>query len=171
MWLFSIPGYAWTSSDNRRGEICEGDQKFGVRSEAAPRRLPAEEVTDASINVHLTGKLLGACFQNVILVYNVVHCKCNIFVCNSWWRHQMETFSMLLAICAGNSPLSGEFPAQRPVTWSFDVFFDLHWINHWINNGEAGDLRCYRAHYDVLVMWVSIMNDDNAVGTDSLVVL
>ena len=43
----------------------------------------------------------------------------------SWWRHQMETFSALLAICAGNSPVPGEFPAQRPVTQSFDVFFDL----------------------------------------------
>ena len=31
----------------------------------------------------------------------------------------------LLAICAGNSPVSGEFPAQRPVTGGFDVFFDL----------------------------------------------
>ena len=41
------------------------------------------------------------------------------------WRHQMETFSALLALCAGNSPVSGEFPAQRPVTRSFDVFFDL----------------------------------------------
>ena len=37
----------------------------------------------------------------------------------------METFSALLAICAGNSPVSGEFPAQRPVTQSFDVSFDL----------------------------------------------
>ena len=44
---------------------------------------------------------------------------------SSWWRHQMETFSMLLAICAGNSPVTGEFPTQRPVTRSFDVFFDL----------------------------------------------
>ena len=43
----------------------------------------------------------------------------------SWWRHQMETFSALLAICAGNSPVPGDFPAQRPVTRSFDVFFDL----------------------------------------------
>ena len=43
----------------------------------------------------------------------------------SWWRHQMETFSALLAICAGNSPVPGEFPAQRPVTRSFDIFFDL----------------------------------------------
>ena len=42
-----------------------------------------------------------------------------------WWRHQMETFSALLAICAGNSPVTGEFHAQRPVTRSFDVFFDL----------------------------------------------
>ena len=44
---------------------------------------------------------------------------------SSWWRHRMETFSALLAICAGNSPVTGEFPAQRPVTRSFDVFFDL----------------------------------------------
>ena len=37
----------------------------------------------------------------------------------------METFSALLALCEGNSPVTGEFPAQRPVTRSFDVFFDL----------------------------------------------
>ena len=42
-----------------------------------------------------------------------------------WWRHQVETFSALLAICAGNSPLHGEFPAQRQVTRGFDIFFDL----------------------------------------------
>ena len=44
----------------------------------------------------------------------------------AWWRHEMGTFSALLALCAGNSPVTGEFPAQRPVTWSFDVFLDLH---------------------------------------------
>ena len=37
----------------------------------------------------------------------------------------METFSALLAICEGKSPGPGEFPAQRQVTWSFDVFLDL----------------------------------------------
>ena len=37
----------------------------------------------------------------------------------------METFSALPVICVGNSPAPGEFPAQRPVTRSFDVFFDL----------------------------------------------
>ena len=44
---------------------------------------------------------------------------------SAWWRHQMETFSALLVICAENSPVPGEFPAQRPVTRSFDIFFDL----------------------------------------------
>ena len=43
----------------------------------------------------------------------------------SWWRHQIETFSPLLAICAGKSPATGDFPTQMPVTRSFDVFFDL----------------------------------------------
>ena len=41
----------------------------------------------------------------------------------SWWRHQLETFSALLALRAGNSPITGEFPAQRPVTRSFYAFF------------------------------------------------
>ena len=43
----------------------------------------------------------------------------------TWWRHQMKTFSALLAFCAGNSPVTDEFPAQRPVTQSFDVFCDM----------------------------------------------
>ena len=42
-----------------------------------------------------------------------------------WWRHQMETFSVLLALCVENSPVTGEFPSQRPVTRGFDIFFDL----------------------------------------------
>ena len=54
--------------------------------------------------------------------------------CKSWWRHQMETFSALLAICAGNSPVSGEFSVQTPVTRSFDVSFICTRINGWVNN-------------------------------------
>ena len=46
----------------------------------------------------------------------------------AWWRHQRETFSASLALCVGNSPITGEFPAQRPVTRSFDVFSDLRLI-------------------------------------------
>ena len=57
----------------------------------------------------------------------------------SWWRHQMKTFSAILAICAGNSLVPGEYSAQRPVTRSFDVLFYLHpnkrlskqWLGWW----------------------------------------
>ena len=64
----------------------------------------------------------------------------------------METFSALLALCAGNSPVTGKFPAQMAVTRSFDVFFDLRQHNGWVNNGEDGYLRRHRTHYDVTVM-------------------
>ena len=64
----------------------------------------------------------------------------------------MGTFSALLVLCVGNSPVTGEFPAQRPVTRSFDIFFDLHLNNDWVNNREAGDLRRNLAHFDVTAM-------------------
>ena len=43
----------------------------------------------------------------------------------SWWRHQMETFSALLALSARISPVTGEVSSQGPETRSFDVSFDL----------------------------------------------
>ena len=64
----------------------------------------------------------------------------------SWWRHQMETFSALLALCAGNSPHKGQ--------WRGALMFSLICarINNWVNNREAGDLIRHRGHYDVNVM-------------------
>ena len=55
----------------------------------------------------------------------------------TWWRHQMETFSAFLVLCAGNSPVTCEFPAQRPETRSFDVFFDLR-LNKRLNKQSWG---------------------------------
>ena len=55
------------------------------------------------------------------LSFSLEH-TCNVV---SLWRHQMETLSALLAFCARNSPVTGEFPAHRPVTRTFDDFFDL----------------------------------------------
>ena len=89
----------------------------------------------------------------------------------------METFSALQAFCAGNSPVAGEFPTQRPVMPSFDVFFDLHPNKWWANNGDAGDLRRHLAHYDVIVrdklwdiftrlMTFSSYNSNNMVDDD-----
>ena len=72
--------------------------------------------------------------------------------CYSWWRHQMETFSALLAIYAGihRSPVNSPHKGQ----WRGALMFSLIcvWMNGWVNNREAGELRRYRAHYDVIVM-------------------
>ena len=57
----------------------------------------------------------------------------------------METFSVLLAISAGNSPVPGEFPTQRPVTRSFGVFFDLR-----LNK------RLSKQSWSMLVIWDAI---------------
>ena len=66
----------------------------------------------------------------------------------------METFSALLAIYARNSPVTSEFPAQRPVTRNFDVFFICAWMNGWVKNREAGYLKrhaLWRHSNDMLV--------------------
>ena len=100
-----------------------------------------------------------------LIVYNVplqrhrlhTHTKLQVLkaryqvICIIWWRHQMETFSALLAICAGNnSPHKGQ--------WRGALMFSLlcALINSWVNNRKAGDLRRHRAHYDVTVMRISI---------------
>ena len=71
--------------------------------------------------MHVIKQRIRDCAHNA----NTIGSHYNMANCNTWWRHQMETFSALLAICAGNSPVTGEFPAQRPVTRNFDVFFNL----------------------------------------------
>ena len=55
--------------------------------------------------------------------YSITYNTRNCFM--GWWRHQMEIFSALLALSAGNSPVTGEFPTQNSVTRSFEVSFDL----------------------------------------------
>ena len=70
-----------------------------------------------------------------------------------WWRHQMETFSALLGLCAGNSSVTSEFPSPRPVTRGLMFSLICVQINGWVNNCKAGDLRRHRAHHDVAVMF------------------
>ena len=92
----------------------------------------------------------------------------------TWWRHPMETFSALLAICAGNSPVTGEFPAQRPVTWSFDVFYDLRpnkrlskqWWGWWF---EAPSCPLRRHCYDTWKSLNKMAQEDNVVHMRSCI--
>ena len=71
------------------------------------------------------------------------------FVPISSWRHQKETFSVLLAFCAGNSPATGGLPSQGQCCGALIFSLICAWINGWANNR---DLRRHRAHYDVIVM-------------------
>ena len=71
---------------------------------------------------------------------------------DTWWRHQMETFSALLALCAGNSPVTGEFPHKGQWRGALMFYLICACTNGWVNNLDAGDLRRHRAHYDVTVM-------------------
>ena len=71
---------------------------------------------------------------------------------NIWWRHQMEAFSALLALCAGNSPVTGELPSQRPVTRKLMFSLICAWTNVWANNQDTIDLRRHHVHYEVTGM-------------------
>ena len=60
-------------------------------------------------------------------------------------------------LCGEFTGHSTEFPAQRPVTRSFNVSLICAWTNGWVNNRDAGDLRRHHAHYDVTVMWIRVL--------------
>ena len=70
----------------------------------------------------------------------------------TWWRHQMETFSALLALCVGNSPVPVNSPHKGQWHGALILSLISAWINDWVNNREAGDLRSHLGHYDVNVM-------------------
>ena len=78
--------------------------------------------------------------------------NCSPLKQQTWWRHQMETFSALLAFCAGirRSPVNSPHKGQ----WRGALMFSLICarINGWVNNHETGDLRRHRHHNDVTVM-------------------
>ena len=65
------------------------------------------------------------------------------------WRYQMETFSALLAICAGNSPVPAEFAHKGQRRGALMFSWICTRINGLVNNREAGELRRHRAHYAV----------------------
>ena len=87
------------------------------------------------IFVRVTGHLCGE-----IIGHRRIPCNGNIFrvtvhLCGEFNRSPV------------NSPHKGQ--------WRGALMFSLisAWINGLVNNGEAGDLRRHRAHYDVTVMW------------------
>ena len=72
-------------------------------------------------------------------------------------RHQMETFSALLALYEGNPPVTSGFPSQRPVTRNVYVFFICAWTNGWANHDFCFSLRGQWCQ--TLAMWESVLDD------------
>ena len=70
------------------------------------------------------------------------------------WKHFPRYWPFLRGI--HRSPVNSPHKSQ----WRGALMFSAicAWINGWVNNGEAGDLRHHRAHYDVTVM-VSLWNN------------
>ena len=64
------------------------------------------------------------------------------------WKHFPRNWPFVRGI--HRSPVNSPHKGQ----WRGALMFSLIcvWINDWVNNGEAGDLRRYRIHYDVTVM-------------------
>ena len=64
------------------------------------------------------------------------------------WKHFPRYWPFVRGI--HRSPVNSPHKGQ----WRGALMFSLIcvWINGWVNNREAGDLRRYRAHYDVTVM-------------------
>ena len=78
---------------------------------------------------------------------------------DSWWHHQMETFSALLAFWVGNSLVN--YPHKGQLCRALIFSLICAWTNVWVNNRDAGDLRRHRAHYDVTVMYTVFLREWN----------
>ena len=91
-------------------------------------------------------------WPTVRTLITVVADSVTCLVLPAWWRHEMEIFSALLAICAGNHPSSMNSPHKGQWRGAFMFSLICARINGWVNNHEAGDFRRNRAHYDVIVM-------------------
>ena len=71
----------------------------------------------------------------------------------TWWRHQIETFSALLALCVGNSLVNSPHNGQCHGASMFSLI--CAWTNGWVNDRDAGGLRCLCAHYHVTLMYLT----------------
>ena len=70
----------------------------------------------------------------------------------SWWRNQMKHFPRYWPFVRGihRFPVNSSHKGQWRGAFMFS--FICAWIIRWVNTHEAGDLRRYRDHYDVIVM-------------------
>ena len=85
----------------------------------------------------------------------IIHGKTQILATNKYshddvikWKHFPRYWPFVREIYS--SPVNSPHKGQRRGALMFSLI--CVWINGWVNTGEGGDLRRYRAHYDVTVM-------------------
>ena len=139
--IFCIP---WMKQDNREFEA-EDAKIFEVSSHRRPWNKTG--VYNPS-----------TCSATPCTVYQVIRgCTIRLTVfpveirLYPWWRHQMETFSVLLACVRGIQQSALDSPSKDQWCRALMFLFCV-WTNGWANHRDAGDLRCHCAHYDVTVM-------------------
>ena len=90
------------------------------------------------------------------LAYNVVLPSLSnsilLEVTQSWWRHQLKTFSVLLVLCEGIHQSPVDSPHKGQWGGALMLFLICVWTNCWANKRDAGDLRRHCAHYDATVI-------------------
>ena len=85
----------------------------------------------------------------------------------TWWRHKLETFPRHWPFVRDihRSPINSPHKGQ----WRGALMFPLIcvWHNSWLNNGDVGDLRCHRAHYDVTILSIVLQRATKCTGQTS----
>ena len=108
-----------------------------------------------NMTLHIQNGLFIQTFIVVYLLWITLHWWITCLTSDIHWLTMTSSNGNIFRVTGplwGEFTGPGEFPAQWPVTRSFDVFLICVWINDWVNNREAGDLRRHRGHYDVNTM-------------------
>ena len=120
------------------------------------RHLPQKTFASKRCLIDVGPKVLAIWVRLLPCSFSQQYCSSGHTKVKAWWRREMKTFSALLVLCVGNSPVTaGEFPSQRPVTRSFDILFDLR-LNKRLSKRPRR--RWLWRHYNVTL---TSQSDDN----------
>ena len=122
LWANSTGISAWAIKKSVPTEVCQPNSVVWDYVTHRVTLMSGHMLTIFVLNA-LTGTCVEAWACKILICCRFRWHGCD-FNPKSCWRHQMETFSALLALCAGNSRVTCDFPSQTAVTRSFDVFFD-----------------------------------------------
>ena len=132
-----------------------------MRSGWSGMRALSQILSDESLSHSLKHFYAGTLTSHFIEEHSSPTCIFPVFMMTSSKGNMFRVTGFCAGnsrVTAGNSPVTGEFPSHRPVTRSFDAFFDLR-----LNKRLSKQPRRHSAHYDVTVMWLYVPNSDPVI--------